>query len=395
MRSSRARFAAGSFGAGLGGAGRIRREPSRCRDRPVWPARASWCPGCAQRQVVSCRQRDKGRSRRSRLAVRTRRPPPRRAPGTAVAGTRIGTESPPRTAARPAAGKPGRWTNPAACARRSALEADFSCLRSAYRGAGYLPRRGGCRSTPQRIRQLDQQVKRCPAGLGARLRAKALPCYKSWPRDEARVNVLTRETSIGKPNRRSARCRYEETTFRSPCVPGRSGPARGVPSSSRSVPGLPSVPCDSSAAASPNSRPRRSGGVNATTTLGMVQEAIMHKRFKNLRAARGRPATGSPPSRPGAGGEREPGASPAAPGGGRAPRRGRTGPRSSTRTSASARGIAAEFVRTGESAGGRFAARRRVPAGRGPAVSIPKPLLHMQHAPRRARAFGCRGPTPR
>ena len=221
----------------------------------------------------------------------------RRAPGTAVAGTRIGTESPPRTAARPAGGKPGRWTNPAAYARRSAPEADFSCLRSAYRGAGYLPRRGGCRSTPQRIRQLDQQVRRCPAGLGARPRGGALPCYKSWPRDEARVNVLTRETSIGKPNRRSARCRYEETTFRSPCVPGRSGPARGVPSSSRPVPGLPSVPCDSSAAASPNSRPRRSGGVNATTTYGMVQEAIMHKRFKNLRAARGRPEGSRPSAR--------------------------------------------------------------------------------------------------
>ena len=111
------------------------------------------------------------------------------------------------------------------------------------------------------------------------------------------MNVLTRETSIGKPNRRSARCRYEETTFRSPCVPGRSGPARGVPSSSRPVPGLPSVPCDSSAAASPNSRPRRSGGVNATTTYGMVQEAIMHKRFKNLRAARGRPEGSRPSAR--------------------------------------------------------------------------------------------------
>ena len=162
MRSSRARFAAGSFGAGLGGAGRIRREPSRCRDRPVWPARASWCPGCAQRQVVSCRQRDKGRSRRSRLAVRTRRPSPRRAPGTAAAGTRIGTESPPRAGARPAAGKPGRWTNPAAYARRSAPEADFSCLRSAYRGTGYLPRRGG---PPRRIRELYQQVTRVQRAL--------------------------------------------------------------------------------------------------------------------------------------------------------------------------------------------------------------------------------------
>ena len=162
-----------------------------------------------------------------------------------------------RSAARPAAGKPGRWTNPAAYARRSAPEADFSCLRSAYRGTGYLPRRGG---PPRRIRQPDQWFRRCPAGPGARPRGGALPCYKSWPRDEARLNVLTRETSIGKPNRRSTRCRYQETAFRSRRVPGSSGPAQGMPSSSRPVPGLPSVPRDSSAAASSHSRSRRSGG---------------------------------------------------------------------------------------------------------------------------------------
>ena len=208
------------------------------------------------------------------------------------------------------------------------------------------------------------------------------------------MNVLTRETSIGKPNRRSARCRYEETTFRSPCVPGRSGPARGVPSSSRPVPGLPSVPCDSSAAASPNSRPRRSGGVNATTTYGMVQEAIMHKRFKNLRAARGRPEGSRPSARRC---RRRAGA-------GRVSGHARRWPGAAARSRRPAVVHAGVGVRPGDCRGicqdrriGRRAIRRPAPGSRRARLrgSIPNPLLHMQHAPRRARAFGCRGLTPR
>ena len=53
--------------------------------------RTSECPDRIQRQVVPYRRRDKGRSRRSCLAVRTRCPPSRRAAGTAAVGTRIGT----------------------------------------------------------------------------------------------------------------------------------------------------------------------------------------------------------------------------------------------------------------------------------------------------------------
>ena len=47
------------------------------------------------------------------------------------------------------------------------------------------------------------------------------------------MNVVTRGTFIDKPNRRSTPCRYEETTFHSRRLPGRSGPAQGMPSCSR------------------------------------------------------------------------------------------------------------------------------------------------------------------
>ena len=63
------------------------------------------------------------------------------------------------------------------------------------------------------------------------------------------MNVVARGTFIGKPNRRSTPCRYEETIFHSRRLPGISGPARGMPSFAR--------PTDSCHSGLPTHRPPR------------------------------------------------------------------------------------------------------------------------------------------
>ena len=99
--------------------------------------------------------------------------------GIAAVGMRIESESPSSQAGtRPAAGKPGRWTNPRTCARRGAREANFKRLRSDD---------GGCRKAPaggrpsRRIPQSNQCTKGESREHGKLLRRRALPCYRSGP----------------------------------------------------------------------------------------------------------------------------------------------------------------------------------------------------------------------